>query len=231
MPVAQEFDRVNVAVFGIDAGMLEVIRDCFKDFRIAVQLSELEPAQVGKTSMDACILRLDAPETPALLAAIRRSDLQKRCVVYGAGSQEAAIRLSKDGINALIEKATAREIISAIRVTYLLLVNRLRRHVRIPLVLHVRVDAEDKVVHGITRDISAGGLNITAESGLALGRKVKVDLALPNGPELELDGVVCWAGGTSFGVALFNSSKQAKLRKWSEDYLLIEEPAPAPPQP
>lgn len=231
MPVAQEFDRVNVAVYGIDATLLDVIRDCFKDFRVAVQLNPLEPAQIGKASMDACVLRLDDPKTPELLAAIRRSDLHKRCVVYGVGTQEDAIRLSHEGVNALIEKATAREILSAIRVTYLLLVNRLRRHVRIPLVLQVEVEAEDQTARGITRDISAGGLNITADQGIPLGRKVKVNFDLPDGPELQLDGIVCWSGGISFGVALFNSSKQAKLRKWAEDYLLIEEPTPAPPQP
>jgi hypothetical protein len=231
MPVAQEFDRVNVAVFGVEGTALDVFRDCFKDFRVAVQLSPLDPQQIGKGTMDACILRLDAPETPELLANIRRSDLQKRCVVYGVGTQEAAIRLAREGVNALIEKLTAREILSAIRVTYLLLVHRLRRHVRIPLVLQVEVEAEDQTVHGITRDISAGGLNITADEGLALGRKVKTRFDLPQGPQLELDGVVCWSGGTSFGVALFNSSKQARLRKWTEDYLLVEEPPTSPPQP
>src|SRR5512146_1589078 len=162
MPVAQEFDRVSVAVFDIAPELLEVFRDCFKDFRVAVQFTPLDPASLGKNAIDACILRLDAPQTPELLAAIRRSDLQKRCVIFGVGTQQQAIRLSEQGINALVEKNTAREILSAIRVTYLLLVHRLRRHVRIPLVLEVEVQAEEQTVHGITRDISAGGLNMTA---------------------------------------------------------------------
>lgn len=222
MPVAQEFDRVSVAVFDIAPELLEVFRDCFKDFRVAVQFTPLDPASLGKNAIDACILRLDAPQTPELLAAIRRSDLQKRCVIFGVGTQQQAIRLSEQGINALVEKNTAREILSAIRVTYLLLVHRLRRHVRIPLVLEVEVQAEEQTVHGITRDISAGGLNMTADAALPLGRKVLTRFSLPNGPQLELDGVVCWAGGTSFGVALFDSSKQARLREWAEEYLQDE---------
>lgn len=223
MPVAQEFEHVTVAFAGVDAATAEVFRDCFKDFRIAVQTREVDARSAAGTSMDACVLRLDAPGAEDLLRAIRQSEAHRRCLVLGIGSQEDALRMAEFGINALIERLTAREISSAIRNCYLLLVHRLRRFVRIPIVLPLTVTSEDKTVQGITRDISAGGLNIASAGGIGMGRKVQMDFTLPGDFKLSLDGVICWETPTAFGVALFNSSRQARLRTWTEQYLHPEE--------
>lgn len=229
MPVAQEFEHVNLAFAGVDQPTILVFRDCFKDFRVAVQISEIEGAKVTGP-VDACVIRLDSPHATELLRALR-SDARRRCVIFGIGSQDDAVRLAEFGVNALIERLTAREISTAIRNTYLLLVHRLRRYVRIPVVMPVKVTLEDGEQSGITRDVSAGGLNISGEAPIPLGRKVKVGFSLPKGPALTVDGVICWQSGTAYGVALFNSSRQARLRSWTEEYLLSGEPATAPPMP
>ena len=62
MPVAQEFEKVTVAFGGIEPVTVEVIRDCFQDFRIAVQTTQVVAATVSGTTMDACVLRLDTAD-------------------------------------------------------------------------------------------------------------------------------------------------------------------------
>ena len=231
VPVAQEFSSVKLVVVDVPSPTVDVFRACFEDVKVSIQPTTVGDSQSIKAQrFDACIMTLASPGAAKVLSAMRRSEASKHCVVYAIGASEEAIQLSRYGINALIEQPTAPRILSAVRETYLLLVHRLRRHVRVPFVTAVTVQLNGHRLNGISRDVSAGGLNISAETEAAVGHPVVVAFTLPQAARFRLEGVICWKADRQFGVALFNSSKQAKLQKWVDDYLLVFERSYLPAQ-
>ena len=233
VPVAQEFSSVKLAMVGVPSPTVELLRDCFREVKVLIQTTpagDIESVQAQR--FDAFVLSLASPDAAKMLAAIRRSELNKHCLIYVIGTAEQAIHLSRYGINALIEQPTANSILAVVRETYLLLVRRLRRHARIPFVTAVRVQLNGRRVNGVSRDVSAGGLNLSAkgEPEAEVGHPVAVTFTLPQAARFRLEGVVCWKGQQNLGVALFNSSKQAKLQKWVDDYLLELERISKPTQ-
>jgi uncharacterized protein (TIGR02266 family) len=58
--------------------------------------------------------------------------------------------------------------------------------------LHVEFVAESHFFAGLTQDISSGGLFVATYQVLPLGTKLGMKLELPDGSELEAEGVVRW---------------------------------------
>ncbi|MGI9102969.1 MAG: PilZ domain-containing protein [Terriglobales bacterium] len=228
VPASQEFSSVKVAVVNVPELTVEIFRDCFKDVHVAIDPFVVEDARrINDQALDALLINFASPDAAKVLTAVRNSGSNRRCVIYGIGTSQDASRFWRFGINVLLEAPTALQILAAVRATYLLLVHRLRRHVRIPLVAPVTTVVGKQRLRGMTRDISSGGLNIAAAGEMGVGHHVTVSFQLPQTEAFRLEGVICWKSKGSFGVALFNSHKQTRLRKWTDDYLMISEPMPA----
>jgi len=227
MPVTQEFTSVHLAVVNVPAELAAIFRDCFAELKVTVQPALLGAHEsINLQRFDACVLTLADAEAAKTLSAIRRSEVNRHCVVYAIGTVERAVKLSRYGINALIEQPTAAAVSAAVRRTYLLLAHRLRRHVRIPVVTAVGVRIGDGRLMGISNDISAGGMNLAVKLEERVGRHVSVTFRLPQTPLFQLEGMLCWKTDVHCGIAFFNSTKQAQLTKWVDDYLLIPERLP-----
>ncbi len=229
VPASQEFSFVKVAVVNVPELTVEIFRDCFKDVRVAIEPFAVESARrIHDQPADALLIDLSTHDAAKVLSAVRSNGGSRRCVIYAIGTSADAARFWRYGINVLIEAPTALKILAAVRATYLLLVHRLRRHVRIPIVAPVRILAGKQRLRGTIRDISSGGLNIAAVADAGAGHHVTVSFQLPDTEPFRLEGMICWKSKDAFGVALFNCKKQTKLRKWTDDYLVVSEPSSAP---
>jgi len=69
--------------------------------------------------------------------------------------------------------------LKVVRSTHLLVINELRRYVRVPIVTEASIEAENKRIPSSTLEVSAGGMSLVCSSKLHLGHSVQVNFSLP----------------------------------------------------
>ena len=77
-----------------------------------------------------------------------------------------------------------------------------RSHPRVPLSVDITCEASGRpVVHGVSKDISVGGMFIESEAQVTFGTQVTIVLRLPNTKaDARLPGVIRWIKPGGFGV-------------------------------
>ncbi len=217
--------QASLAVINVDSRAVSLLQQCFRQYRIDAQATSPSLDQLKSVAFDACAIRLDAQAGP-YLEALRGSEPNRRCLVYGFGSTEEALRLSRYGINCLFEgAATADTIAREVENTYLLLIRQLRRYVRLPLVTEVKVASPARgLVTGLTREVSAGGLSVYAVEGLAVADTAQLVFGLPGLPGLEIPSVVCWRLEVqrTTGFQFRQCNDRLRLKAWIDEYLGLE---------
>jgi PilZ domain-containing protein len=215
----------TLAVINVTGGAVDLLQQSFRQYRIDAQAAAASVEQLKTVAFDACAIRLDA-KAGAYLEALRSSEPNRRCLVYGFGSTEEALHFSKYGINCLFEGAVNAEAIAReVENTYLLLVRQLRRYVRLPLVTEVKATSPTRgTLTGLTREISAGGLSVYAVEGLAVADTAQLTFGLPGLPGLEIPGVVCWRLEVqrTTGFQFRQCNDRLRLKAWIDEYLGLE---------
>ena len=218
----------RLAMIGLDDKTGELLRECFRQFGVSTTAVADDPAsRLSKEKFEACVLRLDDSAEP-VLAQIRNSPSNKRIVVYGISKgTQAAMRYSKYGINAVFEEPLDRpSVLKVVRSTHLLVINELRRYVRVPIVTEASIEADNKRIPSSTLEVSAGGMSLICSTKLHLGHVIQVNFALPilNGGNLKVKASVCWAreNENAYGVR-FDASDDRRLqvKRWIDEYLQI----------
>ena len=174
----------RLAMIGLDDKIGEVLRDCFRQFGISSTPVTDDPThRFLKEKFEACVLQLDDGAEP-VLQHIRNSPSNKRIVIYGiAKGTQAAMRYSKYGINAVFEEPVDRATaLKVVRSTHLLVINELRRYVRVPIVTEASIEAQNASIPSSTLEVSAGGMSLICSSKLHLGHSVQVNFSLPIWP-------------------------------------------------
>ena len=217
--------NATLAVIHAPAAAVNLLRQCFRQYRIDAQPVTPSVEQVKTAAFDACAIRLDNEAGP-YLEALRGTQLNRRCLVYGFGSTDEALRFSQYGVNCLFEgTASADAIAREVENTYLLLIRQLRRYVRLPLVTAVKVvTAERGTLAGLTREVSAGGLSVYAIEGLAVADTAQILFGLPGLPGLEIPGAVCWRleAQRTTGFQFRPCNDRVRLKAWIDEYLGME---------
>ena len=125
----------TVALIGLEEGASAILRDCFKQFGIRTTAVGGDAIQrLKREKFEACVLRLHETGAEAILEAARTSSSNRRIVVYGiCSSAQEALRFSRYGVNAILADPVERQgALRVVRATHLLVINELRRYVRIP---------------------------------------------------------------------------------------------------
>lgn len=217
--------HATVAVINMAGGAVELLQQCFRQYRIDTQTASPSLEQLKTVAFDACAIRLDSAAAP-FLKALRGTELNRRCLVYGFGTTQEAVRLTEYGINCLFEGAVNTETIAReVENTYLLLIRQLRRYVRLPLITEVKaVTSHRGTLSGLTREISAGGLSLYAVGGLAVADTAQLSFGLPGLPGLEIPGVVCWRLEVqrTTGFQFRQCNDRLRLKAWIDEYLGLE---------
>jgi Tfp pilus assembly protein PilZ len=215
----------RLAIIGVHEPDQTILRDCFRTFSISSVVVEGDAAQrMQKEKFEACVLPLD-DDAGALLEAIRNSASNRRVVIYGiGGAPQQIIRFSKYGINATFDTPLDRQAaLKVVRATHLLVLNELRRYVRIPLVTEIQVEAGTDRGRATMMEISAGGMSVKSDFKLQLGHSVIFSFSLPeNGPKVRVRGSVCWARDNEniFGFRYdANDENRLTVKEWIDRYL------------
>lgn len=217
--------QATLATINVPAGGAELLQQCFRQYRIEAQAVTPTLEQLKTVAFDACALRLDAAAGP-YLQALRSTELNRRCLVYGFGTAEEALHYSEYGVNCLFEgKLDADTAAREVENTYLLLIRQLRRYVRLPLVTEVKVAIPGRgTLSGLSREISAGGLSLHAVDGLGVADAAQLSFGLPGLPGLEIPGVVCWRLEVqrTTGFQFRQCNDRLRLKAWIDEYLGLE---------
>jgi hypothetical protein len=219
----------RLALIGLDETVGEVLRDCFRQFGISSAPVTDDPThRFLKEKFEACVLKLD-DDAEAILRRIRNSPSNRRIVIYGiAKGTQAAMRYSKYGINAVFEEPIDRPTaLKVVRSTHLLVINELRRYVRVPIVTEASIEAQNARIPSSTLEVSAGGMSLVCSSKLHLGHSVQVSFSLPStlsGGNVKVKASVCWAreNENAYGVR-FDATDERRLqvKLWIDEYLQI----------
>jgi len=218
----------RLAMIGLDANSGDILRDCFRQFGVSTTPVVDDPShRFLKEKFEACVLRLDDGAEP-VLEQIRNSPSNRRIVIYGiAKGTQAAMRYSKYGINAVFEEPLDRpSVLKVVRSTHLLVINELRRYVRVPIVTEASIEAQDKRIASSTLEVSAGGMSLICSSKLHLGHSVQIAFALPilNVGSLKVRASVCWAreNENAYGVRFdATDDRRLQVKRWIDEYLQI----------
>jgi Tfp pilus assembly protein PilZ len=82
-----------------------------------------------------------------------------------------------------------------------------RKHARKRYYQHIIYAARNKILSGITKDISPSGVFIESRNRLQAGQTVTLTLPLKNNRKAKIKGEVIWAGPEGFGVKFLRITK------------------------
>jgi len=156
----------RLAMIGLDEKSGEILRECFRQFGVSTTPVTDDPShRFLKEKFEACVLRLD-DGAEIILEQVRNSPSNKRIVIYGISKgTQAAMRYSKYGINAVFEEPLERpSVLKVVRSTHLLVINELRRYVRVPIVTEATIEAQNNRIPSSTLEVSAGGMSLICSS-------------------------------------------------------------------
>ncbi|MBI2678102.1 MAG: PilZ domain-containing protein [Candidatus Koribacter versatilis] len=221
----------RVALFHIDTAAETVLRDGFRQFNIdTVHLDGEITTRLWKEKFEACVVPLDHEDANKILEAARTSPSNRRLVIYAIAADSAeTLRFSKHGLNVVLPRPIERQsVLRAVRASHLLVLHELRRYVRVPVVVEVKVESERGAKYiAVSQEVSGGGMSLSTSGKPNAGDNVTVTFALPNGKQMISRGIICWARAAEgrpeemlFGVR-FHSDDDRRLavREWIEAYL------------
>ena len=214
----------TVALIALDDAARAILRDGFKQFGIETTAVGDDAIQrLKREKFEACVLHLNHPGAEAILEAARTSASNRRIVVYGicANAQEA-LRFSRFGINALLADPVERQsVLRSVRATHLLVINELRRYVRIPIVTEVTLTVQGRPYAATSQEISAGGMSLKTPFRAAPPTGLEVEFTLPDSQHLAVGANVCWLRDPDMLGVRFDVGDKRRLavKKWIDDYL------------
>jgi len=215
----------KVALVQLDASSTETLTRAFAQYGVqAVPIAEEFPRRLGMEQFQGCVVLLDE-HAPAVLEAVRSSRSNHRMLLYGILPRESDVRrFSKFGINTLIESPVERSnAVHVARSTCSLLLNELRRYVRIPLVIEISIASLVGDLSGSTREISGGGMSVQLARMAYLSDKLRLAFTLPEKSAVTIEAEVCWQKDSLVGLK-FQESDPARqiVRKWINKFLGLD---------
>ena len=216
----------KVALVQLDSHTTDTLTRAFVQCGIqTVQVADDFATRLGKEQFQGCMVRLDE-HAPAILEAVRSSRSNHRMILYGILTDGSDVRrFSKYGINALLDSRLERNsVLNVARSTCALLLNELRRYVRIPLVIEVSIESQNGTISGSSREISGGGMSVqmTGHAQL-LSQNARLRFSLPDKPSVAIGAISCWQNGSLVGFQ-FESSDPARrvVRDWISSFLGLD---------
>ena len=214
----------TVALIGLDEAASGILRDCFKQFGIqTTAVGDDAMQRLKREKFEACIVRLQEAGAEAILETARTSPSNRRIVVYGiCRNAQEALRLSRYGINAILADPVERQsALRVVRATHLLVINELRRYVRIPIFTEVTLTVQGRKHAAASMEVSAGGMSLKTPFRAAPPTAVEAEFTLPDSQHLAVGANVCWQREPDLLGVRFEAGDQRRLavKKWIDDYL------------
>ena len=218
--------KPTVALFPLDRQSEDILRDCFNQFGIDVVAAH-DTTILREEKLEGCVVSLTSPIVETIVVEARKSAWQKRMVVYAVGPATIIPGLAKYGINVHLDSPVTRQTaLKAIHATRLLLLNELRRYVRLPLAAPVALEYGSRRFTATSSEISGGGMSLQCKDGCPPPDiTVHASFAVPGSAQLDIASVVCWSDEKNgqFGLR-FDPAAEGRqaVRAWIEDYLGLD---------
>ena len=203
----------------------DTLRKAFEQCGIqTVQVENDFAKRLGTEQFQGCVVQLNE-HAAAILHAVRSSRSNHRIILYGILTEGADMRtFFKYGINALLDARLERNaVLNVARSTCALLLNELRRYVRIPLVVEVSVESRIRKLSGSSREVSGGGMSIQFPEPPQLSDSLRLVFALPDKPAVNIGAVACWQKESLIGFQ-FDSADPARqvVKDWINSFLGLD---------
>jgi hypothetical protein len=217
----------RAVLFGLEPGTADVIRDCFRQFKVETVLeSDCSGQRLERERFEACVVALDDPRAAGLIETARKSRSNQRILVYGLASSTAqALSYSKHGVNALIPVPVNRAAaLKVVRACHLLVVNELRRYARVPIVISVRIETEERSFDAATIEVSAGGMSVRTDRSLLRTSAPVLTFTPPGANEIKVRGLVAWMNAQEQRLGLRfdpGDPRRSAVKAWVDGYLQI----------
>ncbi len=222
---------VTIALIAIDETSRAAFHECFRQFDIEM-IALPSAASVDAQKFEGCVVSLDSPSATEILESIRQSARNCRVVIYGLFSDpKIAATHSRYGINVLLPCPIDRaSVAKAVRSTRLLLLNELRRYVRIPLAIQVTVDHPQGRFSTSSVEVSGGGMSLAVPQKFRPQKSdsIRVQFTLPGTSEISASALICWYNQeeVSIGIRFDPTEKEKEIvRMWVDEYLRLHEQA------
>jgi CheY-like chemotaxis protein len=200
-----------------DIPSLELMTEVFRSLQAEVRpVSESEKAAtlVNQERFDGIFLDLEMPHLHGfdLARLIRKSSWNKSTpiiIVTGRDDRQTMQTAFTLGATFFLQKPVDRQKLSSLFRTVRggMFENR-RRHIRVPLQTEVICDVGSRTIHGVTWNLSQGGMQVEA-GNLNMGEKVGLSFRLPvSDVAIEVVGTVVWAGEKRQGIQFTEVSTQ-----------------------
>lgn len=223
-PLAKK--RPTVALVSLDKQSHDILQDCFGQFAIDV-IAATDSAILKKEKLEGCVVSLADKNVEETVVQARNSAWQKRMVIYAIGQASEMRNLTKYGVNVIMDAPVGRPAaLKAIHATRLLLLNELRRYVRLPLATQVEVTSGGSRYNATSAEISAGGMSLKADRAVPpLNSTAYASFSVPGSSQLNMAAIVCWtdAHSSQFGLRFEPEAPgRMEIRTWIEDYLDLD---------
>jgi hypothetical protein len=216
----------RVALVQLDAPTSHILKKAFEQCGIqTVDLAENFANRLVTEKFEGCVVRLDEQAT-AVLEGVRSSRSNHRMILYGILLDNVDVRpFSRYGINAVLDSPVDRSAaLNVARSTCALLLNELRRYVRIPLVIEVSVEERSGKCSGSSREISGGGMSVQLPRQVPSGDKLSLSFSLPDKPPISIGATICWANNSDlvgFQFQDFDPARQV-VKDWINAFLELD---------
>jgi PilZ domain len=211
-----------LALINLDPSSGDTVQRAFAQCGIgAVRVGEDFFRRVCQEKFEGGVLDLNERAIP-VLEAIRSSSSNRRMILYGMAAKGLELRpFSSFGINAVLDVPLDRAAVSrTARATCALLLQELRRYVRIPLVTDVGIQSGDGSFRGSSREISGGGMSVQLSEALGNCHRLRLSFVLPGRPALTIAAAVCWKSDSLFGFQFEDNDPARQLVKgWIDSFL------------
>jgi hypothetical protein len=216
----------TVAAVGIEPSTLEELKSAWRMFGIEVRLVPYEGLRTLKDqTINAFVVRLGSGAKP-ILQAIRSTDKYQHTLIYGVGEDADIVGMAEFEISVLMPDLNEDSVIEAIQNTYQLLLNQMRRHARIPMVIPVKVTAGAFTINAVSRNISAGGIRLSlvepAEAQMVALRPddiSQISFEAPHAARFHLPSTLVRKSKNSVGFEFQVSPDQQELKHWLDQHL------------
>ena len=216
----------RVALVQLDGSAADTLTRAFVQCGVqAVIVGDDFAQRLAREQFQGCILRLDA-RASNVLEAVRSSRSNKKMILYGVVSHHLEVRPhAKYGIKAILQLPLDRSTaLNVARSTCALLLNELRRYVRIPIVVEVAVESRTGKLVGSSREISGGGMSVSfTEQMRDTSGQITLSFALPEKPTVKIAAAACWQNGSEVGFQFQDSDAgRQTVKDWINAFLGLQ---------
>jgi len=216
----------KVALVQLDPATADTLTRAFVQCGVqTVDITDDFARRFAREQFQGCIVRLD-DRASAVLDAVRSSRSNQKVILYGVVSNHNEVRPhAKYGISAVLNLPLDRSAaLQTARSTCALLLNELRRYVRIPIFVEVTAESRTGKFLGSSREISGGGMSVsfTEQVNVSSGQ-LNLSFKLPERPSLTIAAARCWQNGLEAGFQFQDSDVgRQTVKDWINSFLGLQ---------